>query len=1240
MTRVHSWIKVLSTWCVGLLCALAFGQAGAAPAAAFTTIDPAIDNPTSDSSITLCFNGNGGVNCNIYGSKQYVWLNGGPINAQFGPGTYVFAVLIPGGQNPATNDCIDKNLSDTAPCDTSNTGAGDTWQNRVFSVDSSGKITYPATGYPGGHDFDSANNAIRLMPYDDTTNPGGEYVMAICSLANATNLGTPGSPPDESTNPPGVNPQDCKYDNFKVKAAGAAYVVACKFNDQNADGSKSNDEPFIPGWKIDAFGVVGDTGQGTSGITDDPSGCVTFTVSADNLSGKTPIDFAEVKEPPEWAQTAAYCPADQNPPGFTCSIDNNDVVTLNVSASQPLVAGKLYTVYFGNFNLLEEEGKVKVSKDATPSAIQWGIKKTGPASTLISSGGSTEVDYSVSVTHDTTVTVTGNITVGNTGGEVDDLIVTDFITDAGNNQLGNCTVNPPVANPTNGSTDTTTGNLTGFTLPAGPTTVYLTYSCSFSAPNIPTGDVMNNVQVLLKDGITALDSQTFGPFNFGTTSVTVTDTFNNSGTPVTLGTVSVNDDSPKVFPVSKSVTPPSGTCTTYPNTAALTETSQSSDASAKVCVGADLTVTKTASATMTTGISKTGPASEIDTTGSATLNYTVTVTERAWNVAGYIQVSNPNDWESISTTITDPIISGWISSGATCTLDALGTYTIAASGSKTINYSCNLTAAQVAALSTTATTTNKATASWTNGILSSDGTTVVTGAATPDSSKDGTATFGPFQTLTITDSFNGANPPKTLGTVKPGTGTVSAGVATTTFSDSYSVTPPAGTCTTYPNTAAITETNQSSGASAKVCVAKDLTVTKSATPSMNQTIKKTGPASPVENSGSTTLNYTVTVTESGWNVTGGITVSNPNDWESITATISDPIVAGWGSSCMLSSALGSYTIGSSGSKMITYNCNLTATQVKALVTGVTANTNTATATVTAGLTPTASKSGIATFGFQALTITDAFNGANPPKTLGTVNPGTGTVSAGVATTTFSDSYTVTPTAGTCTTYPNTATITQTGQSSSLNEKVCNTNIGALTKGFWQNNNGQGIITGANQGALQAYLLQFHPFSDAPASGIAGYVASIINGATCSTSGTCNTMLRAQMLATALDVYFSASTTTSCSITAAVLGCGGDKIAANNGGVTVAIGGVIIDLTKLCPGSDGGMSGTCPENASSAFGGATSMSVLQLLGYQNTADPSTTDKGANWYNQVKATQVLAKDVFDSINNNIAPIFAGP
>jgi hypothetical protein len=179
--------------------------------AVFTSTNPSVDDPnTASNSIhDLCLNATDAspaTDCNIYTEKQFVWLTGGPGPSDLADGTYMFAVLVPGGQggNDAPNDCTDNNLSDIAPCSTDNSGAGDTWEHRVFSV-ASGVITYPASGYPGGHDFQ--NGMIRLMGYDNTTNPGGEYVMAVCNLADRD---------AEAENGPGVVPDDCKYDNFKV----------------------------------------------------------------------------------------------------------------------------------------------------------------------------------------------------------------------------------------------------------------------------------------------------------------------------------------------------------------------------------------------------------------------------------------------------------------------------------------------------------------------------------------------------------------------------------------------------------------------------------------------------------------------------------------------------------------------------------------------------------------------------------------------------------------------------------------------------------------------------------------------------------------------------------------------------------------------------------------------------------------------------------------------------------------
>jgi hypothetical protein len=168
--------------------------------------------------------------------------------------------------------------------------------------------------------------------------------------------------------------------------------------------------------------------------------------------------------------------------------------------------------------------------------------------------------------------------------------------------------------------------------------------------------------------------------------------------------------------------------------------------------------------------------------------------------------------------------------------------------------------------------------------------------------------------------------------------------------------------------------------------------------------------------------------------------------------------------------------------------------------------------------------------------------------------------------------------------------------------------GARTMGFWQNKNGQGIISGqAASGVCPSatWLRQFAPFQDlsatATCSAVATYVYNLIKGSASNCGGaTCNAMLKPQMLATALDVYFSNPA------------LGGNKL-----GSPQPIGGLTVDIS----------------NASAAFGGATSMTVLQLLAY---ASSQSNPGGSVWYGQVKATQVLAKDVFDAINNGVAKL----
>jgi hypothetical protein len=431
-----------------------------------------------------------------------------------------------------------------------------------------------------------------------------------------------------------------------------------------------------------------------------------------------------------------------------------------------------------------------------------------------------------------------------------------------------------------------------------------------------------------------------------------------------------------------------------------------------------------------------------------------------------------------------------------------------------------------------------------------------------------------------------------------------------------------GTCTKYDNTATFTtDDTQTTGSASKtvtVCVGADLQVRKTASPSFKRTynwsISKSASPTLIRTSGSSaTFNYSVTASETGftdsdWQVAGTITVTNPNDFEEIALTnLSDAIDNG--GSCSITGDT-TTPLAKSEARTLNYVCTYASKPAYG-----TTFTNTATASWdgTAANTPHSSASGTASDQFstpttranQTITVTDSYKG-----TLGTV---TATDTTPFATKTFTYSRTVAVNPNGCTTFPNTATITQTGQTASQSVKACPTVTG-LTIGFWQNKNGQALITGgaSTSGVCNSgtYLRQYAPFQDLSATAtcaqVATYVYNVIKAANAS-GASMNAMLKAQMLATALNVFFNKTN-------------GNEKI----------------DLTQVCKMIDNTSTGTgtCSgtySNASSAFGGATSLTVNQLLAY---AASQSNIGGSSWYGNVKATQELAKNTFDAINNGAA------
>jgi hypothetical protein len=377
--------------------------------------------------------------------------------------------------------------------------------------------------------------------------------------------------------------------------------------------------------------------------------------------------------------------------------------------------------------------------------------------------------------------------------------------------------------------------------------------------------------------------------------------------------------------------------------------------------------------------------------------------------------------------------------------------------------------------------------------------------------------------------------------------------------------------------------------------------------------------------GTATFNYTVTVTRdpgtiSDVKVSGTITLNNPNSADITGATITDALSDA--TNCTVTG--GTNATLTPGDKTFAYSCNLGAVPSGAL-------SNTATVAwgaQTVGVNSLAAGSADKTVGpisftetiiDGTVTVTDP-NSPNPPLPA--------TVSA---TTTFTYSTTIAVPATDCKKYDNTATFTTntTGTTGSASQtvEVCGpAKTGALTMGFWQNKNGQAIITGGSStsGVCNSgtWLRQYAPFQDLSATAtctqVASYVTNIIKAANAS-GAAMNAMLKGQMLATALDVYFS-----------------DPLLGSNKIGAPAPVGGVSIDLTKICATiynptpSTSTCQGGITEDASPEFGGSPK-TVLQMLSY---ASGQSNIGGSTWYGQVKLTQEFAKDAFDAINNQLA------
>ncbi|MBM4282497.1 MAG: hypothetical protein FJ137_17675 [Deltaproteobacteria bacterium] len=274
--------------------------------------------------------------------------------------------------------------------------------------------------------------------------------------------------------------------------------------------------------------------------------------------------------------------------------------------------------------------------------------------------------------------------------------------------------------------------------------------------------------------------------------------------------------------------------------------------------------------------------------------------------------------------------------------------------------------------------------------------------------------------------------------------------------------------------------------------------------------------------GTATLTYVVAVAptavvDSGRVISGQVAVSNPNDRQDVSVTVNDvasgdtcivytpmPVVIPAGSTARFDDACG-FDSGAAGTSFAMAMWD-----------------------VAGAFTPSGAATGMADFAFTVpttrffanITVVDSFAGV-----LGTV--------AAVHEPPFATASDTHTRDGTVPTWgrllaDNTVTNRETGQQATAQAAVCGSvRISARTIGFWQNKNGQALITGgaSMRGVCRSgtSLRRFAPFGDRSSTTtctqVASYVLNVIKAANESGSSM-NAMLKAQMLVTALDVCFS------------------------------------------------------------------------------------------------------------------------
>ncbi|MEE6287517.1 hypothetical protein V2J52_07615 [Georgenia sp. MJ173] len=456
--------------------------------------------------------------------------------------------------------------------------------------------------------------------------------------------------------------------------------------------------------------------------------------------------------------------------------------------------------------------------------------------------------------------------------------------------------------------------------------VTLDYLCTFTAQpayagtNTATATWADSVPTPTSSatgtGDVAADAWSVNPVN---NVIDVVDDKTDPANPVNLGPATWNETgTPTVFTYSLELPGTPGECVDFTNTAWIAQTQQEATEVVTACLTAPLEVTKTAEAsfdrTYLWDITKEVDATTVtvdEETGEAEFEYTVSAvpngsTDSGWSLDGEISVTNPNTFESATVTVTDAVDVG---GGAVCTVADGVDVEIAAGASKVFDYSCTFTGEPDYEGVNTA--------------------TVVAGGETFSGAADVTFDLDGETDLTVDvvdDQTDPANP------VPLGQATWNAAGTPVEFTYSLTHVGVPGECVDFTNTAwlEVQGDDPTAEQTVEVCVEAPLVVTKSADATYDRLyewdIDKSVDDTDIEvdENGQATFTYTVDAvaegfTDSGWEMTGTITVQNPNEYDSGSITVDVADVTDVGATCTVDGGT-DLTVAPGATEELTYSC--------------------------------------------------------------------------------------------------------------------------------------------------------------------------------------------------------------------------------------------------------------------------------------------------------------------------------